>query len=322
MVNPTESFETNPIAPSTSAQELHPNPESLPTESAAESSSEASPEATDAIVNEQSLTLPWVTAAAITDIGKVRERNEDRYLLAAWPDESALLAVVADGMGGSRGGAVAAQIAVDTFRALLDQPLPRDDKARFDALLACFYEADRHIREQGNQSFEFWGMGTTVLAAIITPTDYLHLYAGDCRIYHLRPGDRGTELVRRSHDHSIVELLLEVGRIADEADIANHPMRGVVNSCLGGRSADGNFSVDPKWNEDEHPIFPLEKHDLLLLCSDGLHGAVLTQPLLDYVQANPDPATLTPMLRQAALDNGGKDNITLITIQVKPNHES
>jgi len=319
MVNPSESFESKPVETSTPALELSTNPE-VATEATIEATTETT--ATPEIIRQQSLSLPWVTAEALTDVGKVRERNEDRYLLAAWPDELALLAVVADGMGGNRGGEVAAQIAVDTFRELLDQPLPSDDKVRFDALLTCFYEADRRIREQGGQSFDLWGMGTTVLAAIITPKDYLHLYAGDCRIYHLRPRDSGIELMRRSHDHSVVELLLEIGRIADEADIAHHPMRGVVNSCLGGRSADGNFSIDPKWQEEEHPIYPLEPNDLLLLCSDGLHGAVLSQPLFDYVQADPNPVTLTPTLLQAALDNGGKDNITLITIQVKPDHES
>ncbi len=246
-----------------------------------------------------------------TDPGKIRKINEDNLLLESWSD--ALLAVVADGMGGHKGGEVAAKIAVDTFRELLDQPLPKEPVERYEQLLKKFYDADTAIREQSSQEFRLMDMGTTLMAAIVTPTEYIHLYAGDCRLYHFHQG----EFTYISADHSVVRILQNLGKITPE-EAATHPMRSVVNSCLGGKG-NTQFSVDPKWDDEKLPVLrELCPGDVLLLCSDGLNSEVSDNQLQNLVQQSGNSTEeLTKACAEAALEHGGKDNITVIAIQVQ-----
>ncbi len=254
----------------------------------------------------------WAKVHHVTCLGKNHEKNEDNYLLEFWPDGSSLLAVVADGMGGNMAGEVAAQIAVDTFRKLLDRTLPADSRERYDLLLETFYAADRAIREQASQSFQFLGMGTTIVAAIITPTEYIHLYAGDCRLYHLR----NSKIIHVTADHSIMRLLLDSGQITRD-QIASHPMRSVVSSCLGGKGGNSQISIDPKWNDSKPPIYQLETNDFLLLSSDGMHGSVPDETIQELVQQSDNsPEKLAAFLRDTALKNGGQDDLTVVVINL------
>jgi protein phosphatase len=214
--------------------------------------------------------VPVVTGlryGALTDPGKVREVNEDRALIEPWPDGSAVLIVIADGMGGQYGGAVAAQTVVDVFRTLLGQPLHESRFDRYESLLGCFYSADEAIKSRASTNVALLNMGSTVIASIITASECLFLYAGDCRFYHFRK-DSKTFV---TSDHSVVSILIETGRLAPE-DAASHPMRAVVTSSLGA-SANNRLCVDPKWDE----MAPLQSafrnllpDDRLLFCSDGL----------------------------------------------------
>jgi len=257
----------------------------------------------------QYTTLDWAISAAATYIGK-RNTNEDRLLLQPWPDHSALLAVVADGMGGHRGGAIAAQIAIDTFAELLLHPLPRDQKKIYDMLAQYFHLADERIREQASQSFKLVDMGTTLVAAIITPTFYVYLHAGDCRFYHFHNTGR---LVRRSKDHSIIEVLLDQGKITEE-QAAIHPLRSVVNSCLGG-SCTTPFSLDPAWQDSDPPIYFFSPGDTLLLCSDGLHSSIAYQKLAQLIEQNAHhPEKLLADSIQITSNISGQDNISGIAI--------
>lgn len=256
--------------------------------------------------------LDWCQGNAVNDIGKVRTHNEDAYLLESWPDQSAMLAVVADGIGGNRSGEIASQIAVDTFAELLEQPLPKDVSEQHELLLKQCYEADRRIREQACQSFKTLGMGTTIVAAIITPTTYIHVYAGDSRFYHFRQG----KLQYQTADHTLVQVLVEIGRIKPE-DIPTHPMRSVLNSCLGGKNAEGNFSIDPKWQADNPPVIDVQSGDLFLLCSDGLTNWVSKEEIEEIVANYPnDPSNLNQELLQSVLNQKADDNITILTISV------
>ena len=260
--------------------------------------------------NSQTLTLPWLQATCISNLGP-RNNNEDRYLLSAWGN-NAVLAAVADGIGGHQGGEIAAQIAIDTLQELLDSPLPEYPEAQYNLLLDSFRKADQKIREQSSQSFALMGMGTTLLAAIFTEENYMYMYAGDCRLYHFQAG----ELVRKSADHSIVQVLLELERITEE-DIATHPMRSKINSCLGGRDATGQFSIDPKWHDQETPVYPVDSNNTFILCSDGLHSAVLTNAVTEIVNSLPNqPKELSEELVKTALENDGKDNITIVCLSI------
>ena len=257
---------------------------------------------------------PWATVAFLSDIGKVRQENQDQILVKSWPDDSAILAVVADGMGGGRGGQRAAQLTIETFEKLVENPLPESREAIYEQLLGKFYEADEAIRNEGCQSFQLVGMGSTVVAAIITPQDYVHLYAGDSRLYHLQDNAP----LYKTADHSIVRVLLEIGKITPE-QVASHPMRSQVTSCLGGREGTGQFSIDPKWQEDWEvsPLRSLQPNDFLLLCSDGLHN-YFSDEEIQQLTSHPSssPAEQLQELLQKALDRGGKDNISAILVAI------
>lgn len=248
--------------------------------------------------------------ASKTDPGKVRPNNEDNCLVEIWPETSTMLAVVADGMGGHKGGEKASEIAINTFRELLNTPLPETNEERYNLLLKCFYDAHEAIQEAACENIKLFGMGTTIIAAIVSPTEYLHLYAGDCRLYHFSPGNKPYITA----DHSVVQVLLELGRITEE-EIPNHPMRSVVNSCLGGKE-NNQFSVDPKWDSEELPVVrKWSKGDVLLLCSDGLNGEVSNQALASLVEEfGESPERLTEECVSKALEHGGNDNITVIAI--------
>jgi protein phosphatase len=265
-------------------------------------------------MNKPELVLDWCQAYAVTDIGKKRSQNEDSYFLGKWSDNSAILAVVADGMGGNAAGQIASQIAVDTFKLLLDNPLPNTPIEQHELLLKQCYLADEKVRERAYQSFQTLGMGTTVVVAIITPQTCMYINVGDSRLYQFR----GNNIQYKSTDHSIVQLLLECGKIKPE-DIPTHPMRNVLSSCLGGKNAEGNFSIYPKWNDEKPPIITGENSDIFLLCSDGLHSLVSDKQLLEIYQNN--PSELASKSLELALENGGLDNITILTIQLRRHSE-
>lgn len=260
--------------------------------------------------------LPWASLAWVSHIGKVREENQDQILVKTWPDHAAILAVVADGMGGGRGGQRAAQLTIETFEKLVAQPLPESREDIYNQLLAKFYEADEAIRDEGCQSFQLVGMGSTVVAAIITPQDYVHLYAGDSRLYHLRENVP----LYKTADDSIVRVLLEIGKITPE-QVATHPRRSQVTSCLGGREGTGQFSIDPKWQEDNEvsPLRSLQPNDIRLLSSDGLHN-YFSDAEIQHLRSDPSfsPETRLTDLLQNALDRGGKDNISAILLSITP----
>ncbi|MCX6345163.1 MAG: protein phosphatase 2C domain-containing protein [Armatimonadetes bacterium] len=248
-----------------------------------------------------------------THLGNVREVNEDNALADWWPDGSALLAVVADGMGGHSGGEVASKIAVEVLGELLSQPLPSDRKEIYEVLLERFYAADAAIREKSASDLSLLGMGTTLVAAIVTQSELIHLYAGDCRLYHFGQRDE----VYVTADHTVMRVLLETGHITQD-QVAQHPMRSVVTSCLGG-GADSQLSVDPKWDDETAggPAFrSLSAGDVLLLSSDGFHSQVDEGvPAQIAKEFRDDPQTLVDKAVQAALDAGGNDNVTAIVVK-------
>ncbi|WP_313890653.1 PP2C family protein-serine/threonine phosphatase [Planktothricoides raciborskii] len=267
----------------------------------------------------------------------MRTENQDAFLLEPWPDKSAILAVVADGMGGGHGGKRAAELAIETFRELLGEPLgkPRSENPEelpeslpeelpeslseilYHKLIEKFYQADEKIRLEGSQSFQLIGMGTTVVAAIITPEECVHLYAGDSRLYHFREPQH----LYKTADHSIVRILLEVGKITPE-QVENHPMRSLLSSCLGGKEGTGQFSIDPKFGQQPSPFLPLQPNDIILLSSDGLHGHISDAEMQHLITENiSNPEQLITALRDRALDQGGKDNITALIIQLQPNSQ-
>ena len=224
---------------------------------------------------------------ARTDVGRVREGNEDSYMV-----QDPLFAV-ADGMGGHQGGEVASSLALETLKQITDEPESE--------LAGVVQEANRVVFRKASQDPGLAGMGTT-LTAVLGEGEALRLaHVGDSRAYLLRDG----ELKRITKDHTIVERLVEEGRITQrEAEI--HPQRSILTRALG---------VDEEIQVDEDTI-EVRPGDRLLLCSDGLTGMVSEEDILQILTDAEDPQTASERLVDAANEAGGQDNITAVVIDI------
>jgi serine/threonine protein phosphatase PrpC len=228
-----------------------------------------------------------VRVGARTDVGRVREGNEDAYM-AQDP-----LYAVADGMGGHQGGEVASSLALETLEKAAD--------ARSD-LAEVVREANRAVFAKASQDPGLAGMGTT-LTAVLLQDDRMHLaHVGDSRMYLLRKGN----LQRITKDHTVVERLVDEGRLTpQEAGI--HPQRSILTRALG---------VDEDVQVDEVDV-DVRPGDRILLCSDGLTGMVEEDDLVRILGRHDDPQTASDALVTAANEAGGQDNITAVVLDVE-----
>jgi PPM family protein phosphatase len=241
---------------------------------------------------------PGIELANLTDTGCVRERNEDYYCYFEPDDDEAFrargrLLVVADGMGGHEGGQVASGIAVEMVRQTWSSGTgdPADD------LIAALSNAHNAIQDYAREHPELAGMGTTCTAVALIGDLLYYGHVGDTRLYLIRNG----AISRLTHDHSLVQRLVDSGAITEE-EAAEHPDKNVLVSALGMRGA---VAVDVPDGG-----VPLQPGDTLLVCTDGLHGLVTDAELLDAVKRC-EPRQACQELVQLARDRGGPDNITL-----------
>lgn len=225
--------------------------------------------------------------AARTDVGCVREHNEDSFI-AATP-----LFVVADGMGGHEAGEVASEIAINTL--LEKAPSSPDGEGLANAVRA----ANIAIISAAAQGVGRPGMGTTMTAAQIFDDQLVIAQVGDSRAYLLHEGT----LQRVTRDHSLVADLVDQGRITEE-EARVHPQRSVITRALG-----SDATVEP-----DIYILRVSAGDRLLLCSDGLSGMVQDSGIASILRANPDPQDCCDALIREALAAGGMDNVTCVVV--------
>ena len=253
----------------------------------------------------------WIEVAGATHVGHFRAANEDRFVLRAADSGSEVLLGVFDGMGGHGGGDVAAHLAAEGLGRWFRQPVPSPEAERHQALVQAFLTVDEAIHRRGRLEPGQDGMGTTAVVALLEPNRALHLYAGDSRLYLYRDG----RCLLQTLDHTIVQLLVSHGKIPAEA-AAFHPMRHQLISCLGGKSDPGSATIEPAWEpegQDQPAFLHPQPGDVVLLCSDGLCGEVPDQALEDLVRAHgQDPVALVQACIQAALEAGGRDNVTVL----------
>jgi protein phosphatase len=226
-----------------------------------------------------------VTAAAATDVGLVREGNEDSYLT-----EEPLFAV-ADGMGGHRGGEVASQLAVETLEKLFKQgagELP--DQVQ---------EANRVVFERSVLDRKVAGMGTTLTAALVEGDRVRLAHVGDSRAYLLRDG----KLRLLTEDHTLVHRMVSEGEISKE-EAETHPQRSVLTRALG---------VDTVVDVDDD-TFQVRTGDRLLLCTDGLTSMVPEDEIEEMLRTVPDPREAAERLVRMANAAGGVDNTTVVVL--------
>jgi serine/threonine protein phosphatase PrpC len=228
-----------------------------------------------------------VFAAAATHIGRVREGNEDAYLV-----EDPLYAV-ADGMGGHRAGEVASRLALETIQTLFRQGTGDLDEQ--------VQEANRAIFEQSMNDRRVAGMGTTLTAALAEGERVRLAHVGDSRAYLLRQG----ELQLLTEDHTLVRRMVAEGEISeDEAE--SHPQRSVLTRALG---------VD-MWVDIDDLVVEVEQGDRLLLCTDGLTAMMGNERIRQVLAGQPDPQAAADALVDAANEAGGVDNITVVVLDL------
>jgi PPM family protein phosphatase len=239
-----------------------------------------------------STTILTLVAAAATDAGRVRRGNEDAFLMA--PPVYA----IADGMGGHRGGAEAAQLAIRT----LASRVPDLASAEGDALVEAVAAANRAILAVADEDDALRGMATTCTAAIVRGRVARIAHVGDSRAYLLHEG----RLAQLTDDHSLVAELVREGRLSPE-EAAVHPGRSVVFRALGSM---------PDVEVDTLEVV-LDADDRLLLCSDGL-TSMLGDPVIATVLRDvADTRTAVASLVTRANAAGGTDNITVVLVDVR-----
>jgi protein phosphatase len=235
--------------------------------------------------------LRW---AAATDIGMVREKNDDSYLLAP------PLFAVADGMGGALGGDVASATAVEALRAAFE------DGTDADALVAAIKEANRAVFEKAG-SPKLRGMGTTMTALALMPRaegaegEMALVNVGDSRGYLLRDG----ELQQLTDDHNVPGELLRRGELT-AAQAAVHPQRNLITRVLG---------TEDEVEVDVWQLVPYAG-DRFLLASDGLFGEVPDERIAPVLRTEADPQVAAHKLVDMARAAGGSDNITVVIVDV------
>jgi serine/threonine protein phosphatase PrpC len=233
---------------------------------------------------------------AQTDLGLVREGNEDSAIYGA------NLIAVADGMGGHAGGEVASAIAINALAQLLpvisDSDIDID--SREDLFLNITYEIDSQILEKSKQNPELAGMGTTLTALNISGDNVELLHIGDSRCYRYRDN----KLEQLSYDHTVMQELLDQGRLTPE-EVFDHPQRSLLTQALMGDSG-----LDPILVSYE-----IKADDQFLLCSDGLTNLLSDYEIGKIIESKSGDDVITALITEVKA-KGAPDNITIIWSQV------
>lgn len=231
--------------------------------------------------------------ASKTDIGK-RLRNEDACRIPD-SDESMPLLIVADGMGGHAGGALASAMAIEGLCEELGSISQASNP--LSALKSAIQRTNMQIYRMAGSDPSLSGMGTTLVCALLCRKRFIAACIGDSRVYHYD----GEALIQVTHDHSLVEMLVEAGSITRE-EARRHPQRNLITRALGlSLRADVDI-FDRVW----HP------GDILLLCSDGLHGCVDDDDLKDILSSEGTLEEKCDAMVALALSHDGSDNITVV----------
>jgi protein phosphatase len=243
-----------------------------------------------------------IASSALSDIGRVRRENQDSS--GHFPDRN--LFVVADGMGGHKGGKQASEMAVATIEErCVAAPAGADLEVRISQLVEAIRDANGRIVERGSRDDDLSRMGTTLVALLLDGLGKGAVaHVGDSRAYRLR----GDDLELLTVDHTVVADLLRQNEIS-EAEASAHPYRHVLTRALG---AAREVTADVRHLE-------LRPGDLYVLCSDGVSGMLSEEEIKAILTAHhDDPQAVCRELIAAANQAGGKDNATAIAVVCAP----
>lgn len=249
-----------------------------------------------------------ISYGACSDVGRKRAHNEDRHCT----DTTLGLFAVCDGMGGSNAGEVASALAIDAIHRHINEASQHPDlpligpaspqvSLSTNRLASAIREANRVIYRQAGSKPEWTGMGTTVVAALLTNHRLSFAHVGDSRLYLIR----AQTIQPLTTDHSWVAEQVRSG-LMTEAEAERSPQRNMVTRAVGVQP-----DVEVTIGETE-----LRTGDVLLLCSDGLTKGVSTKPILHALLRTEDMNEAVRHLVTLANDAGGEDNTTVIALAI------
>ena len=237
---------------------------------------------------------------AKTDIGKAREMNQDFYYVSQ-VNENMALCILADGMGGYKGGEIASSLATNSSKEYIEEnfdKIEHSDEEIMNLIKSAMDYANKAVYEKAKANEELEQMGTTLEICIIYNGKACIGHIGDSRIYRIRKN-----IIRRiTTDHSYVEKLVKDGTITRE-EAFYHPKKNMLMKALG-----CNESIEP-----DILVKEFLENDIMLMCSDGLTNMLTEETIYDIVQEQPE--TACENLVKRANENGGYDNISVILIK-------
>lgn len=254
-------------------------------------------------------TMPYkVHSAGVSDIGLVRENNEDMWLKLT----AQRFFVLADGMGGHQAGEVASREAATCLCATLSKKLNNKDE-NIDLALAkemiidSVQEVNRHIYQMSRKDQDLRGMGTTLCFLYFHPKGLVYGHVGDSRIYRLRQ----KKLVQLTKDHSLLRELLDQGQL-NEKQAGGFVYKNIITKAIGTES-----KVEPSVR-----VVDLVDQDLYLMCSDGLSDLLTHEEIESILNKKSLLKDTVQELIETAKAHGGYDNITVVLAKVQELHES
>ena len=238
-------------------------------------------------------------AFAKTDIGKVRDMNQDSFYISS-PEDNIQIFIVADGMGGYKGGEIASKLAVETSKNYIINnfnSIEHDRESIMNLIKSAIEYANLSIYEKSKEIPELENMGTTIDICLVIPNKVYIGHVGDSRVYRKRK-----DFFRKlTTDHSYVQQLVSDGTITKE-EAYHHPKKNMLIKALG---------CSP-YVEPDVMVKGFLKDDILLMCSDGLTNMLKDEEIVKIINENPQEAC--NKLVEKANENGGLDNITAVII--------
>jgi len=238
-----------------------------------------------------------LNVAIHTHVGLVRKTNQDRYFTRELDDGSALV-VIADGMGGEAGGDYAAEITAGKLSGITSVR----EHHELEELENHAIEMDRFVSNLSEEDPDLFGMGTTLICLLIREDRLYWVHVGDCRLYLMRD----KKLKQLTRDQSFARFLLEEGEIT-EKEMETHYSTNILDQSI------GCGFCEPETGEHD-----FRSTDKILMCTDGLHGK-LKHPDMEAVMNESNSMTIQlKHMVDASLQNGGEDNITVISVESNP----
>ncbi|VAW66228.1 Protein serine/threonine phosphatase PrpC, regulation of stationary phase [hydrothermal vent metagenome] len=245
-----------------------------------------------------------------TDKGRVRQQNEDSILLCEFEHSEVTLFVVADGVGGHEGGAIASKLAVDSLKHTVSKAVLQANSGGGYAenwlshtLQQAIEEANQTIIEQ--QQTRYSEMATTVVALLVRANDVVLSHLGDSRCYQFKPG----EIRQLTEDHTMLQKLLDAGDI-NQQQFDNSPMHHIISQALG-------LVKQPQVVVTPLALMP-EQSTVFLLCSDGLTNCISDAQIHYVLLSKTELNDCVDELITRANDNGGIDNISAVIVKITP----